>query len=228
MTYPRAEKENQQDNYHGTIVADPYRWLEDDNSPRTHEWVEAENKVTFDFLDKIPEREAIKHRLTELWNFERYGIPSKEGGRYFISRNDGLQNQSVVYTMESLDAEPKMLLDPNTLSSDGTVALAGENCATTLTVSGATPDVGVTLQVRVSVGLVGAVTDPPPLHPKLARPKAAIPRTVATRVLRARIRPLLTMKPRQRAARPVYHRPGRPRSDDLAQGPGSTSIAPRR
>src|SRR5271169_3334868 len=65
MTYPRAEKENQQDNYHGTIVADPYRWLEDDNSPRTHEWVEAENKVTFDFLDKIPEREAIKHRLTE-------------------------------------------------------------------------------------------------------------------------------------------------------------------
>jgi len=127
MTYPRAEKENQQDNYHGTIVADPYRWLEDDNSPRTHEWVEAENKVTFDFLDKIPEREAIKHRLTELWNFERYGIPSKEGGRYFISRNDGLQNQSVVYTMESLDAEPKMLLDPNTLSSDGTVALAGES-----------------------------------------------------------------------------------------------------
>ncbi len=122
---PHARTENQIDDYHGTKVADPYRWLEDDNSAETKAWVETENKVTFDFLEKIPQREAIKHRLTELWNYERFGVPFKEGGRYFITRNDGLQNQSVLYTMASLDAEPAVLLDPNTLSTDGTVALAG-------------------------------------------------------------------------------------------------------
>jgi prolyl oligopeptidase len=125
MVYPRAEKTNQIDNYHGVLVADPYRWLEDDNSPRTKEWVDAENKVTFGFLDKIPQRDAIKRRMTELWNYERYGTPFKEGGRYFITRNDGLQNQAVLYTMTSLNAEPTVLLDPNTLSADGTVALSG-------------------------------------------------------------------------------------------------------
>jgi prolyl oligopeptidase len=125
MTYPHAEKVDQKDNYHGTLVADPYRWLEDDNSAQTKAWVEAENKVTFDYLEKIPEREAIKRRLTELWNYERFGVPFKEGGRYFITRNDGLQNQSMLYTMSSLDAEPAVLLDPNTLSADGTVALEG-------------------------------------------------------------------------------------------------------
>ena len=125
LVYPRAAKVDQSDTYHGTKVADPYRWLEDDNSAQTKAWVEAENKVTFDFLEKIPEREAIKRRLTELWNYKRFGVPFAEGGRYFISRNDGLQNQSVLYTMASLDAEPTVLLDPNTLSADGTVSLQG-------------------------------------------------------------------------------------------------------
>src|SRR5579871_182103 len=125
IPYPVAAKTNQVDDYHGTRVADPYRWLEDDNSTATKEWVDSENKVTFDFLDKIPQRAAIKQRLTELWNYERFGTPSREGGRYFISHNDGLQNQSVLYTMNSPEAEPKLLLDPNKLSADGTVALAG-------------------------------------------------------------------------------------------------------
>jgi prolyl oligopeptidase len=125
LVYPRAAKVDQTDTYHGTKVADPYRRLEDDNSAETKAWVEAENKVTFDFLDKVPQREAIKRRLTELWNYERFGVPFKEGGRYFITRNDGLQNQAVLYTMASLDAEPALLLNPNTLSADGTVSLQG-------------------------------------------------------------------------------------------------------
>ncbi len=125
LKYPVTEKTNQVDDYHGTLVADPYRWLEDDNSAATRAWVEAQNKVTFGFLDAIPQRDAIKQRLTKLWNYERFGVPFKEGGRYFLTRNDGLQNQSVLYTMASLDAEPVLLLDPNKLSTDGTVALAG-------------------------------------------------------------------------------------------------------
>jgi prolyl oligopeptidase len=125
LAYPVTAKTNQVDDYHGTEVADPYRWLEDDNSPATKAWVEAENKLTFGFLDKIPERAGIKERLTQIWNYERYGVPFKEGGRYFLTRNDGLQNQSVLYSMTALDAEPAVLLDPNKLSSDGTVALAG-------------------------------------------------------------------------------------------------------
>ena len=123
LIYPRAARVDQVDDYHGTKVADPYRWLEDDNSDATKAWVEAENKVTFDFLDKIPERAAIRERLTQLWNYERFSIPGKEGGRYFLTRNDGLQNQGVLYVMDSLSAEPRLLLDPNTLSADGTVAL---------------------------------------------------------------------------------------------------------
>ena len=111
------------DEYHGTKVADPYRWLEDDNSAETKAWVEAQNKVTFGYLEKIPERAAIKARLTKLWNYERYGVPFKQGGRYFYSKNNGLQNQSVLYTMTALDAPPALLLDPNQLSTDGTVAL---------------------------------------------------------------------------------------------------------
>lgn len=125
MSYPKTRKVDQTDTYHGVTVADPYRWLEDDNAEETKAWVEAQNKVTFDYLGKIPWRTAIKDRLTELWNYERWGIPSKRGGRYFITRNDGLQNQSVLYTMDSLTAEPKLLLDPNTLSADGTVSLSG-------------------------------------------------------------------------------------------------------
>ena len=125
IKYPETKKTNQVDDYHGTKVADPYRWLENPDSPESREWIEAQNKITFDYLGKIPAREKIKSRLTELWNYERFGVPFKQGNRYFITRNDGLQNQSVLYTMESLSAEPTLLLDPNKLSADGTVALKG-------------------------------------------------------------------------------------------------------
>ena len=125
LTYPVAHKGTVVDDYHGTKVADPYRWLEDLDSADTKAWVEAENKLTFDYLNQIPERDAIKARLTRLWNFERYGVPETAGGRYFFSKNDGLQNQYVLYTMDKLDGEPRLLLDPNKLSSDGTVALGG-------------------------------------------------------------------------------------------------------
>src|SRR6185295_12388741 len=123
--YPAARKADQVDDYHGVKVADPYRWLEDLDSKETHSWVEAENKLTFSFLNSIPDRVAIKDRLTKLWDYEKYGIPFKEGNRYFYSRNSGLQNQSVLFTVTSIDGEPKLLLDPNTLSTDGTVALSG-------------------------------------------------------------------------------------------------------
>lgn len=125
LNYPVAKKVDQTDDYHGTKVADPYRWLEDANSAETKAWVEAENKVTQSWLSQIPQRESIRQRLTQLWNYERYSVPYKEGGRYFFSRNDGLQNQSPLYTMKSLSDTPRLLLDPNTLSADGTVALAG-------------------------------------------------------------------------------------------------------
>jgi len=122
---PQAKTVNVVDDYHGTRVADPYRWLEDVDSPETKAWVEAENCVTFAFLEKIPERKALEQRLTAIWNYPRFGTPFKEGGRYFFSKNDGLQNQSVLYTQQSLAGAPTTLLDPNTLSEDGTVALSG-------------------------------------------------------------------------------------------------------
>lgn len=125
LSYPPARKADQIDDYHGVKVADPYRWLEDLDSSETRAWVEAENKLTFAFLNSIPERAAIKDRLTKLWNYEKFGIPFKEGNRYFYTRNSGLQNQSVLYTVTSLDGEPQLVLDPNTLSTDGTVALSG-------------------------------------------------------------------------------------------------------
>jgi prolyl oligopeptidase len=125
LAYPPSKKVDHQDVYHGTSVADPYRWLEDANSGETKEWVDAQNKVTQDFLATAPRRAAIKERLTKLWNYERFSVPFKESGRYFYSRNDGLQNQSVLYTMKKLGDTPTMLLDPNSLSSDGTIALAG-------------------------------------------------------------------------------------------------------
>jgi prolyl oligopeptidase len=133
LTYPSCRQSNQADNYHGTLVADPYRWLEDPDSEETKTWIEAENKVTFAYLSEIPAREKIKQRLTKLWDYEKYGIPFKEGEslgdgsteRYFYFKNDGLQNQSVLYTLKTLDAQPRVLLDPNKLSEDGTIALAG-------------------------------------------------------------------------------------------------------
>ena len=123
--YPAARKSDQVDDYHGTKVADPYRWLEDLDSAETAKWVEAQNKLTFGFLNSIPQRTAIRERLTKLWNYEKFGVPFKEGSRYFYTRNSGLQNQSVLYTVTSLDAQPQMILDPNTLSADGTVAVSG-------------------------------------------------------------------------------------------------------
>ncbi len=125
LTYPAAARGTQVDDYHGTSIADPYRWLEDVDAPATKAWVEAENRLTDSFLATIPERPAIKNRLTQLWNYARYSAPSKENGRYFYFQNTGLQNQSVLYVQDGLDESPRVLLDPNTLSPDGTIALSG-------------------------------------------------------------------------------------------------------
>ena len=125
LSYPTTRTTNQVDNYHGVSVPDPYRWLEDDNAAETKAWVTAQNKVTYGYLSAIPQGPAIKQRLKKLWNYERYGVPTKQGERYFFTRNDGLQNQAVLYTLPALDAEPTVLLDPNKLSTDGTIALAG-------------------------------------------------------------------------------------------------------
>ncbi|MCV2351562.1 prolyl oligopeptidase family serine peptidase [Paucibacter sp. Y2R2-4] len=124
-TYPVTAKVEQTDNYHGTVVADPYRWLEDDNSEQTKAWVKSQNQVTDSFLDAMPQRMPVRKLYTELYNFEKFGIPFKEGGRYFWTRNNGLQQQAVLYTAKSLKAEPMVALDPNTLSKDGTAALGG-------------------------------------------------------------------------------------------------------
>ena len=123
--YPVAAKADQVDEYHGVTVADPYRWLENPDSEESRAWIEAQNQLTFSFLEAIAARPRIKERLTQLWNYEKFGIPFKQGDRYFYFKNDGLQNQSVLYTLPSLDAEPRVLLDPNMLSEDGTVALSG-------------------------------------------------------------------------------------------------------
>ncbi len=122
-TIPKARTADQVDDYFGTRVADPYRWLENTDSPDTKAWVEQENCVTFAYLAQIPERARIRERLTQLWNYERFGLPGREGGRYVYTRNDGLQNQSVWYWQTSLAGEPRLLIDPNKLSTDGTVAL---------------------------------------------------------------------------------------------------------
>ncbi|MDP9204318.1 MAG: prolyl oligopeptidase family serine peptidase [Gemmatimonadota bacterium] len=126
ISYPAAARGTQVDDYHGVSIADPYRWLEDTDSPETKAWVEAENKLTDSFLATIPERAAIKNRLTQLWNYARYSAPFKEGGRYFYFQNTGLQNQSVLYVQDGRSSPPRVLLDPNVLSSDGTVALSGQ------------------------------------------------------------------------------------------------------
>ncbi|MBR8535695.1 S9 family peptidase [Carboxylicivirga sediminis] len=121
--YPETKKGDVVDEYFGTKVADPYRWLEDDRSAETAEWVKKQNEVTFSYLESIPYRQKIKERLTEIWNYPRTSAPFKAGGKYFFSKNDGLQNQSVYYMQESLDSEPVLFLNPNTLSDDGTVSL---------------------------------------------------------------------------------------------------------
>lgn len=125
LHYPAADKGNTVDNYFGTEVPDPYRWLENDTSAATAAWVEAENKVTFDYLSQIPFRDQLKQRLTELSDYEKINTPFKKNGKYYFFKNDGLQNQSVLYVKETLEGEERVLLDPNALSEDGTVALAG-------------------------------------------------------------------------------------------------------
>lgn len=125
LTYPVTATVDQVDDYHGIPVADPYRWLEDPDAEASRAWIAAQNQITFGYLEMIPDREPIRQRLTQLWNYERFSAPYKQGDRYFYSRNDGLQNQSVIYTLETLEAEPQVLLDPNLLSEDGTVALSG-------------------------------------------------------------------------------------------------------
>jgi prolyl oligopeptidase len=121
--YPASPRGGVVDGYFGTKVPDPYRWLEDLDSPQTQAWVAAQHRLTSDFLGKLPQRAALRARLEKLWNYARYGLPFKEGGRYFFLKNDGLQNQSALYVQPSLDAAPRLLLDPNTLAKDGTVAL---------------------------------------------------------------------------------------------------------
>src|SRR6266404_9606091 len=123
--YPPASTSNQVDDYFGTKVADPYRPLENPDSPESRKWIEAEDKITFDFLKTIPEQDGIKKRLTEVWDYERFGVPFKEKNRYFLSKNSGLQNQNVLYTSTNLFVQPRELLDPNTLAKDGTIALGG-------------------------------------------------------------------------------------------------------
>jgi prolyl oligopeptidase len=124
LSYPPTRRDEQVDNYHGVQVADPFRWQENADSAETRAWVEAQNRLTFGYLGAIPGRERIKSRLTQLWNYERFGAPFREGGRTFYFRNTGLQNQYVLYVATSPDEEGHILLDPNTLSPDGTVALA--------------------------------------------------------------------------------------------------------
>ena len=126
FAYPESETVDHKDDYHGTEVADPYRWLEQDvrESEAVRNWVDAQNEVTFAYLATIDERAAIEKRMTELWDYERFFLPRKAGDRYFYQYNDGLQNQEVVLMQSALDAEPQLLIDPNAWSEDGTVALA--------------------------------------------------------------------------------------------------------
>ncbi|MDX2134615.1 MAG: prolyl oligopeptidase family serine peptidase [Saprospiraceae bacterium] len=124
VTYPFARKDTTvKDDYFGTMVSDPYRWLEDDNSAETKDWVAKQNLVTFGYLEQFPYREKIKSRLEQIWNFEKYGTPFKESGKYYFFKNDGLQNQSVLYGQDDLNAQPYVVLDPNTFSADGTASL---------------------------------------------------------------------------------------------------------
>ena len=123
IQYPTTKKGETTEDYHGTKVADPYRWLEDDNSEETKAWVQAQNKVTFDYLATLPQRDKIKKRLEELWNYPRYSSPSKKNEYYYFYKNDGLQNQAVLYRQKGLDGKPEEFLNPNTLNKEGIAAL---------------------------------------------------------------------------------------------------------
>lgn len=124
MNYPETRRDTTViDDYFGTLVADPYRWLEDDDSEETADWVKRQNEVTFSYLETLPDRSKIRTRLEKLYDYERYGTPFKKGGRFFYYKNDGMQDQNVLYIQDPLTAEAKVLIDPNSLSADGTVAL---------------------------------------------------------------------------------------------------------
>jgi prolyl oligopeptidase len=125
MTYPATQKGDLVEDYFGTKVADPYRWMEDLDSKETAEWVAAQNQVTFDYLGKLPMHERFKQRITELWDYPKVAIPPvREGGRYFYQKNSGLQRQAPIYMRATLTSEPKLVLDPNVLSPDGSQSLA--------------------------------------------------------------------------------------------------------
>ncbi|MFZ9694633.1 MAG: prolyl oligopeptidase family serine peptidase [Chitinophagaceae bacterium] len=127
MNYPISRKSDVKENYHGTTIADPYRWLEDDNSEETHQWVLAQNQVTNTYLSAIPFRNAVKERLALLWNYPKIGSPRKEGDYYYFFKNDGLQNQSILYRQNGLAGTPEVFIDPNRFSTDGTIALGGQS-----------------------------------------------------------------------------------------------------
>ncbi len=129
LNYPVTKKVNVTDDYFGTKVADPYRWLEDDTSKVTAEWVRVENKITNEYLSQIPFREKFREKLTKIWNFPKYSVPYREGKWYFYYKNDGLQNQSVLYVREGIEGTPRILLDPNKFSEDGTIALDDESAS---------------------------------------------------------------------------------------------------
>src|SRR6188472_2935188 len=126
MKYPETRRVDQVDEFFGVKVLDPYRWLEADvrESPEVAEWVKKENDVARAYLDAIPQRDAIEKRLTELWNYERYSAPIQKGGKYFYLKNDGLQNQPVLYVADSYKSEGRVLVDPNKWTKDGTVAMS--------------------------------------------------------------------------------------------------------
>ena len=124
LRYPVARKIEQTDDYFGTAVSDPFRWMEEVDSAELKTWIDAENELTQEYLAKVPLREKMQRRLMELINFERYTAPERRGTRYFYSHNSGLQNQNVLYWQEGLEGEPKVLLDPNMFSEDGTVAIS--------------------------------------------------------------------------------------------------------
>jgi len=125
LTYPKTKKEVVRDTFFEQVVEDPYRWLEDDRSEETADWVKRQNEVTFGYLDQIPYRKDLKDRLTKIWNYEKVGTPFTEGDYTYFYKNDGLQNQSVLYRKKGADSEAEIFLDPNTFSEDGTVSLAG-------------------------------------------------------------------------------------------------------
>src|ERR1700680_1119569 len=124
LSYPSTKKGDVVDDYSGTKVADPYRWMEDLDSKDVADWVAAENRVTFDYLGKLPMRQHFKQRITELWNYPKVSVPVREGGRYFFQKNSGLERQSPLYVRSSLTAPPALVLDPNLLSAEGSLSLA--------------------------------------------------------------------------------------------------------